>query len=616
MPLNKLNENFSEIDKENYIGTIRLALSNSDNGWSNYADASAINPVDGLGGTPGTTLTQNTSSPLSGLVDFRFTKDASNRQGEGFSYGFSTVNRHLAKILQITFDVELISGTYSNGDLRVSIIQDPTGTPVLIEPVNTNIQLGTVNQRIKHIATFQSHISITSYRLCIHVSSTSTSAYTVDFNNFRVWETTQSIGSIITDWISYTPSTTRANTTNRSFYYRRSGGNIQISFGWQYTSGVIGSSTALLSDIFPPGLTLDLTKIAPANGSGSYLRYNIGHYFANDFGVNNNVGAIAWDTNQDPDQIAFFGSAPNGADDNLSGMIECPIQGWGSSVAMSNDSGDSRMVSAIYTNHGTTTTTGGTNGLRYSTLLEDTHSIYNTSNGAITIPISGTYQIKCSALNSSGTNSMYLYRSRGGGAITKIMFMGICGVNGDYFEAQLNCLSGDVLYASANSTVTFTPSALAETYISISRISAGSQIISTTETVACEVWTNTNSTGSTTANFIFNQVNRDTHNAWNISTGIYTAPMSGWYSLTVMINPNAGAALTVDLYKASVGSSFAKYKAMNYHTSIAYPTSSSGNFYLLAGEQISVRPSGSYTAFGTTTLAANSSWLSINRIGI
>jgi hypothetical protein len=616
MAITKINYQVIEDQNlKNYINIIREGQSLSDIGWATYSDTAGINPVDGIGGTASITWGQNISNPLSGSFDFRLVKDESNRQGNGVSIPFTIANRHLAKVLQISFDMELISGTYASGDLRVSVIQEPSGTPILIEPVNTNIQLGIANQRIKHIATFQSHSSITSYRLCIHVSSTSASAYTVDFSNFEIWEPTQSVGSVITDWIQYVPSSAITNGTI-NFKYKRSGSDIILNCAIFWTG--TGSLTFTVAQILPAGLSVDTAKlgVVPTNN----LRSAVGFGYHIDSGVSNSTANFLYDSSNNTIYTLPSLTTPSSGDSTGIEFV-LPVLGWGSSVAMSSDSGDSRLVSAIYTNHGTTATVGGTNGLRYSTLLEDTHSIYNTANGAITIPISGTYQIKCSAVNSSGTTAMYLWRSRGGGAITKVLLMGVCATVGEHFEAQLNCLSGDILYVSANTSVTFTPSALPESYISIFRISTGSQLIANTEDMNIQYTTVSNSHNSSNSSLdlVYATRVKDSHGSYNTTTGIFTAPMSGCYDIEaqVVFSANATGYRAIVITNTS-NTNIARGTELNANTflgNLGMASVSFKSYPMLAGQQIKIRYF--QNSGGTLALSSDSTWnrLSITRVG-
>ena len=689
MAITKINYQVTEEQNfQNYINVIRSGQSISDIGWTTYSDSAGVNPVDGSGGTASITWGQNVSNPLSGSFDFRLVKDASNRQGNGVSVPFTITNRHLAKVLQISFDTELISGNYENpiitpisgtysitsttctvtashsfvqgqsvfmtftsgspptngfytitsvtattfvftvssgsstgncnyttiGDIRISIIQDPTGTPVVIEPVNTNLQLGIANQRIKHIASFQTHISITSYLLCIHIGSASTVAYTVDFNNFKIWEPTQSVGSVITDWQSYTPTLISfGTTTNQDFQWRRVGGNMEIQGKW-----TAGTSTATEARLPLPFGTVDSARVPSIRivGTGGY-NASATTYFGTYVLAEPSVSYLTMSIQSSTANALTKVNGSTMGNNTYTIYASVPITGWGSSVAMSSDTGDGRVVAAKYTSL-TSATVSNTIPLRWTVKEYDTHNAVSigTSGSSsdtwkFTAPVSGYYCISGVASTTASTN-LNLFKN--GISIHGLFYTQTAG-NYDNFKSTIYLNSGDyidVRHASSS----FTASGQSLGFVSIERISTGNQQIGTSETVACEVWTNANTTATTTANFIFNQIVRDTHGAWNTSSGIYTAPMSGWYSLTIMINPSTGAAVNIDLYKASVGGSFAKYKMISQHTATNYPISSIGSFYLLAGEQISVRSSASYTAFGTTTLAANSSWLSVNRVGV
>jgi hypothetical protein len=138
-------------------------------GWATYADAAATTPVNGTGGAATTTWTRTTSNPLRGVASFLLTKDAANRQGEGASYDFTIDDADKAKILSVSFDYEIASGTYADDDVLV-YIYDVTNS-ALIQPAGYKLKNATIEN--KHTATFQTASNSTSYRLILHVSSTS-----------------------------------------------------------------------------------------------------------------------------------------------------------------------------------------------------------------------------------------------------------------------------------------------------------------------------------------------------------------------------------------------------------------------------------------------------------
>jgi hypothetical protein len=533
MALNKLSYQFIEENAQNYIAPIRAGQSISDLGWRTYSDVAAISPVDGIGGTPLVTWALNTTSPLSGEADLRFVKGASNRQGEGVSIDFSITNRHLAKILQITFDMELISGTYADGDLRVYIVADPYGTPVVIEPVGTTLQLGVVGQRVREIASFQTSPIATSYRLVVHVASTSAFAYTVDFANFKVWEPTQAIGAVITDWTQHilTSSNTQGIGTpyaspSQNVRWRRIGSNLEMRGNFR-----LGTTTASEFRVnFPNGLVANITPATDRNDSevigylaieSASLTANRTLHTKNGFGYFN-VGTQRSDVTSNPL------SANNGdsisSDQDVTFYLSVPIAGWGSSVAMSSDTGDGRVVAARYTGWVAQAITSTTTRMRFSTLSYDTHGAYNSSTGIFTAPISGYYRWSfVGRFDYSARIDTYVgnsfYDSGVDTALASFNTM---------FSGQVFLQAGQTLdwRAANNGNATATGGT---TSLSIERISAGSQQIAATETVAARYTTDT----AQNNNIIkCEDKDFDTHNAYNTSTGKYTIPVSGVYRIS------------------------------------------------------------------------------------
>lgn len=686
MAFNKISSEVIELVLDNYVtSTVKAGSSVSDLGYRVYADTAGVSPVDGTGGSPGVTLSVNTSSPLSGTADLRLVKDDVNRQGNGFSVDFSVANRHLAKVLQVTFDAELISGNYESpivtpttgtysitsttvctvtaphsfvagqavtmsftsgtrppdgtyvissvtattfvftvasgsgtgncsytvpADLRISIIQDPTGTPVVIEPVNTNIQLGVVNQRIRHIATFQTHISITSYRLCIHISNASTLAFVVDFNNFRVWEPFQSIGSVITDWQSYTPTLIGfGTTTSQDFQWRRVGGNMEIQGKW--TAGTVQGVEIRIP--LPFG-TIDSIRVPSIRAVGN-------------IGTNTNANQIGatvygWQPLAEPSvSYLTMGGQYNtqGTFSKLSGtnlitgtiyslQASVPIAGWGSSVAMSSDSGDGRVVAANYSNLVSATADANT-PIRFATLVNDTHNAYNTSTGKFTAPLSGYYSISVAYSHGTTNNSKVYIDGVSAGSIRIILSTSSEGTG------------STVVFLNAGQTVEIRPDSSGtvvagqtDRRLSIYRIAAGSQVIGSVEGVACH-YTSTNGQNiNATGDIIFYENRKyDTHGAYNSSTGVFTAPVTGKY-LIHATGATASGSFVIAVKKNDASTTFLTGVITVTGWGSNVPGTTSALVHLNAGEFISI---GAYNV-STASLRTDEYYnnLFVTRVGI
>lgn len=610
MPINKIAYSSIEENQQNYINILRASQSVSDTGWSTYSDAAGVNPVDGKDGTASITWSQNTSNPLSGDTDLRLVKSGTaNRQGDGVSIPFTIANRHLAKVLQISFDMELISGTYSSGDLRVSIVQDPNGTPIVIEPVNTNIQLGITNQRMRHIATFQTHISITSYRLCIHVSSTSALDYTVDFANFKVWEQSQSIGSVITDWLSYTPSSAVTNGT-RTSSYRRSGGNIQINIAIAYTG--TGSLNFTPAQVLPSGLSIDTSKISFSNN-----RSIVGYGIYSDTGVSNN--SISYNYDSSTATFLAFGSSLTtpSTGDFLNLFLELPITGWGSSVAMSSDTGDGRVVSGSYYNGSQSSLTADVTNIIFDSKRFDTHNVYSTSTGIFTTPISGQYQFNVMPVYQS-TGNVRIYAWING---IKSSYGGFWSTTFTNFQCILDLKLGDTVSFRCNTNSTLSPDSSNVFSISWQRISAGTQQIASSEGFNLQYTTtsNTHNSSGNVIDLIYGTLVKDSHSSYNTSTGIFTAPMSGCYDIEGQIVFSANATGYRAIIITNTSNTFiargTEFNSNSFAGNLGMASVSFKSYPMLAGQQIKIRYV--QNSGGNLSLSSDSTWnrLSITRVG-
>lgn len=193
---NSLNKQLSQAIIDNDFSAATLAdpsinyvtngkFEASATGWAAYADAAGAIPVDGTGGSPTVTFARNTSSPLRGLGDGLLTKDAANRQGEGFSYAFTIDNADISKPIAISFDY-LAAGSFAAGassDVRM-FVYDVTNN-VVIDPDQSVLYSASGRYQASFLAT-----TATSYRLIFHIATTNALAYTLRVDNVRVGPST------------------------------------------------------------------------------------------------------------------------------------------------------------------------------------------------------------------------------------------------------------------------------------------------------------------------------------------------------------------------------------------------------------------------------------------
>lgn len=201
-------------------------------GWAAYADAAGTTPVDCTGGSPTETITQSSSSPLLNSGSLILTKDASNRQGQGASYAFTVDSGSISNVMNLYF-YGTSGGSYATGDIGI-YLYDITGTTVL-SPNRISVPSGSGWFQ----ATF-STVANTSYRLCIHTSTTNASAWTYKFDGVGVTPFVQT--SRYQKRTLSSPITTNTTISDWTF------SNLVI--GRVYRASFNGPGTLAASDVF------------------------------------------------------------------------------------------------------------------------------------------------------------------------------------------------------------------------------------------------------------------------------------------------------------------------------------------------------------------------------
>ena len=562
--------------------------------WRLYNDSAAV-PVDGTGGTAAITLVRNTTTPLNPLGDFEVAKAGVSAQGSGFSTDFTIDRRHLGRVLQVSFDAMLKGGTYTAGAIRVYLIQDPTGTPVVIEPVNTTLQLGLSDVKVKHIASFQTPIDVTSYRLCIHVYGSDTNSWTISYTNFKVWEPIANYGAIITDWQSYIPTTQGIGViSNSSLRWRRVGSNLEIR--GNFRTGTTSADEFRLG--FPNGYVANTPTTASDDVEVcGYLARDVLDNLSNlvILAKNNRnyvtIGHIASDISRNP-FVALNGNTAVSSNQDLSLYLSIPIQGWGSNMALSSDAGSGRPVVGVYTGHTGITFTANVTTFKFNTLAKDSHNCYNPLTGVVTIPEAGDYVFSISNLGTGIGAGGFMYVYKNGVILPGIVMGYLTPGQTENVGTVINDLkTGDTIdFRSPNTPTTGTDTNITFSFF---KINSGSQILARDEDVFVEAYCATNRTINSSTDLRWDTITKDTHGAMNTTTGVFTAPKSGFYSFKGHISPTGVINGYTRIYKNG-----SHYKSLNFLHSAYSSPGFAGDIYLLLGETLSIRSSNSFTASG------------------
>lgn len=472
--------------------------------WVTYADAAGVAPVDGIGGSPAVTWTRNTSSPLRGVADFLFTKDAVNRQGQGFSVDFTVNRADSPRPIYVSFDY-ITSANYADDDIRIWIY-DVTNA-ALIQPAP--YLLKKVNTPESFTCVFQTPSNSTSFRLIGHVGSTSALSFTCNFDNFKVGPSYALVQSPTTDWQAYTPAWTSEGTQPAigngtvNGMWRRVGDTMQVKIQWTAgTTTTAGTGNYRLS--IPSGYSVDSTKL---NGGVIYQNNIVGQATIYDNGGSSWPASVHWHpTNlllyviywldggtEIKESQSWITNGPMAITNGDQVIVEAtlPIAGWSSSILMS-DNADSRSLSFFALNTSGQSFAHNTWDVASNTPVFDSHGAYDNGASVYRVPISGYFKVSAQAVFVNNTTGARAVRIQKNGVDTGI---------GDYGAADsgtspstrrcvgtIRCNAGDTIRWQAyqtsggnlafyNATTELSPN------FSIERISGPSQIAAT-ETVS------------------------------------------------------------------------------------------------------------------------------------
>jgi hypothetical protein len=605
-------------------------------GWNTYADAAASRPVDGTGGTASITWSRTTTNPLSGSGSFQLVKDAVNRQGQGVSVDFNISRRDQAKVLEISFDYEQVSGTYGNGtsstdsDLIVYIYD--TTNARLIEPQAFKIDRCLASKPENFKATFQSSADSTAYRLILHVASTSASAYTINFDNFRVSRQTVVYSSPVTDWQSYTPSYQGFGTVSTSnMRWRRNGDSVEIAGTF-----VTGTPTAVEARIGLPSGAVTDSSLSTIETCGVLHRGAVSTSNQLSLLVEPSVtyltlgGVTAASANP---LTKVTGSGAAGAGETLSiSNTRVKIRGWSSNILSSNDA-DQRVLAVRATKtSGSHTASGSTQDVTSWTTTYDTHSAFNASSGVFTAPMAGYYRISGVIGFDGNTNGSRIVEvQKNGTGVEALWDREAASSDGNYLSGSttIKLNAGDTLrmraFQNSGGSLAYVTNT-GYNHLEIERVQ-GPSSITATEFIGARYTTSAGQSIPNTLTYTtvdFGTRDYDTHAA--VTTGgswRFTAPAAGYYEISATctfnnLTWNAGNYLGIRIRKT--GSSTVDSEAeSDPHTNATFYScvQKTDVIYMVAGDEVRVDLVHNRTA-GAAALytVASFNTIAIRRIGV
>lgn len=588
-------------------------------GYTAYADAAGTVPVDCTGGSPNSTATRSTSTPITGAGELLWTKSGSaNRQGEGFSIPFTVGTADQAKVLQIDLDYIVRSGTFvagtSTADSDLTIYLYDVTNSTLIYPSTSRLYSNSTTISDHFRSNFQTSATGTSYRLCIHQGTTVTANTTLGFDNISIHPSKYTYGTPISDWASYTPTLAGFGTvTGLTASARRVGGSREVMALW--TNGTVAGSLASIT--LPLGDSINTSVLTLGNTTS-----NAGHIVGTRRGAAaNNAGPLVTATGTSA-ILVYFGAQVTGSSgltpqngstietssEVMSVQFSYPIAGASSSVEMS-DTADQRILAAAYyvsANFAATTTTP----VNFDTKEIDTHAAVTTSSTAwkFTAPTAGIYVVSMTG-GTTATVGVTIFKN---GSAYKNLGNGNGANSGGYNATLISLIAGDFIDIRPTGNASFIGGTLQVTQgtnISISKLS-GSMAIGATELIAASYSISTNFAATTSVPINFDTKEYDTHNAVTPSATVwvFTAPAAGIYQVSAaLIGNTSGKCL---IYKN--GSAFKNLGGVTSTTTAGLIA----DIRLIAGDTIAIRPDQNVTFTGGTLSTAGTGTVSIKRIGL
>ena len=360
-----------------------------------------VTATDGTGGTPAITWDNaEVAAPLRGLKSFRLV-NAGGQAGEGVAYDFVVDVADRGRQLNLTFDFELKSGTFADGDLEVWVY-DVTNAQI-IWPQAVTVTGASSSVPGQFTTCFYTNPTSSNYRLILH--NVSAVAYTMLVDNVKVGPDNVMLGSPITTGERFnmviTGSTTdpvRGTGVTEEATWQRVGGYAEIFFSYAQTgAGSAGSGTYFFK--LPNGWLIDPSRFSVPNSQFAVPIGNGTIYDASGVtqvttvytipsrldSVTINLPSTSWN---------LMGSANfpfSSASLNFGFRFRVPILGWGSTVQMSSlDSARPVLASVDIL---TTTTFNSSGVVIYDHVRKDTHGMYDLLTGKFTIKVAGEYEI-------------------------------------------------------------------------------------------------------------------------------------------------------------------------------------------------------------------------------